>query len=166
MATTRLMSADDLLQLAGEGERFELIRGELQHVSPSGMRSSVIGLRIASRLARFVDTNKLGLVTAADGGYVIERDPATVLAPDIGFVRASRLLAGSLPEGYFPGPPDLAVEVLSPTDRPGDVARKVALYHAAGVAQVWRVDPRARTNTVSQPEGEPRVLTETDVLDG
>jgi Uma2 family endonuclease len=116
------------------------------------------------RLGEYVEPRKLGTILAAETGFLLSRDPDTVRAPDVAFVRAERE-PGPI-RGYFPGAPDLAVEVLSPEDRPGPVAEKVAEWLAAGALEVWVVDPRERTVTVHEPHRESRVVDESERLRG
>lgn len=113
-------------------------------MSPAGSRHGAVTARIAKAIADFVEPAGLGIVFAAETGFIIGRNPDSVRAPDVAFVRAKRLAAG-IPTGFFPGPPDLAVEVVSPTDSPGAVTTKVADWLAAGTQLVWVVDPARRT---------------------
>jgi Uma2 family endonuclease len=166
MATTRLMTADDLLTLPDDGSRYELIEGALHHMSPGGFAASRIAMRIGGRLDAFADERKLGRVSGADGGYVFHRDPDTVLAPDVAFVRADRLPPEHQQLGFLEVAPDLVVEVVSPGDRPGEIAAKVAFYLGAGVPLVWAIYPRLRQVHVHTAGAAPRVLREGDLLDG
>jgi len=144
--TDFITTADALLNAPGLG-RCELIRGELIMMSPSGFEHGRLASRIDRRLGDFVEKNALGIVTGAGTGFVIARDPDTVRAPDVGFVRSERAPEQPTP-GFFPGPPDLAVEVLSPNDRAGEVSAKVQDWLAAGCRAVWVVDPGKRTVAV------------------
>lgn len=114
----------------------------------------------------FVRAGKLGMLTTADGAYIIIRDPETVVVPDAAFVRQDRLPDGIRPKKYVPVRPDLAVEVISPTDEPGDIAKKRELYRRAGVPLVWWVDPDRRTVAVYRDGEFAAELGETDELDG
>jgi Uma2 family endonuclease len=144
MATTaKLYTADDLWHLPGD-EPWELWDGELRKVPGSGIEASDIAGWILSLLNFFVRPRHLGVVTGADGTYVLSRDPDTVVSPDVAFVRQERFPNGTRPRGYSPVAPDLAVEVVSPTDRPGDITRKQDLYRRAGVPLVWWVYPERR----------------------
>lgn len=114
MATTdKLMTADELLRLPADGQRHELIRGELRTMAPSSGRHGWAGMRIGVPLGQYVDANGLGLVFLAETGFWLERDPDLVRAPDVAFVRRERVLPTGEVEGYWPGAPDLAVEVIS-----------------------------------------------------
>lgn len=158
-----ITTAEQLLR-AGDIGRCELVRGELRMMIPPGFLHGRITIKLTGPILNHVEAHGLGTVVAAETGFLLARDPDTVRAPDIAFVRAAR---GPGPErGYFPGAPDLAVEVLSPDDRPGYVREKVAEWLEAGTGEVWVVDPRARTVTVHAPSSpDPRVLQETDTLE-
>jgi len=101
---------------------------------------------------------------AAETGFLLARDPDTVRAPDLAFVRAERAPPPS--RGYYPGAPDLAVEVLSPDDRPAYVRDKVGEWLEAGALAVWVVGPQRRTVAVHRTGEEPRLLDETETLRG
>lgn len=110
--------------------------------------------------------NRLGMVYGADAGFVLSRDPDTILVPDAAFVRAERLPPITEQDPILRMPPDLAVDVVSPTDRPHEVAQKVGIYLAAGVPLVWIVEPRTRRITVHAPNQAPVVLSPGDELAG
>ena len=120
-APSRLITADELLALPDDGYRYELVRGRLVRVDPSGSRSSITTGRVSRRLGTFVETNTLGVTGDADWGFKLASDPDIVRAPDVGFVRAERIPPEGIPRGFWPGPPDLAVEVISPSDHLTDV---------------------------------------------
>ncbi len=159
-----LMTADELLALGDIG-RSELIRGELVRMSPSGFEHATVAAEICAILRDYVRKQRLGLVTTAEGGFRIARDPDTVRAPDVGFVATARLPA--VPRrGFFEGAPDLAVEVISPDDRWSEVVAKANAWLEAGAAAVWILDPPNRTVTVYQPQAASKVLRDDEVLDG
>jgi len=134
-------------------------------MAPAGFEHGHIVSRINARLQDFVERHSLGVVTGAETGFQIESAPDTVRAPDIGFVLAERV-PSTLPTGFFPGAPDLAVEVLSPYDRAIDETAKVQDWLAAGCCLVWVVDPSTRTVTVYDAQKTAQVLAERDELDG
>lgn len=160
MATAAsITTAEQLLLACGDIGPCELVAGELRMMSPAGFRHGAVTARIATAMASHAESHRLGTVLAAETGFLIAREPDTVRAPDVAFVRAERL-EGGMPTGFFVGPPDLAVEVLSPSDRPGDVASRIRDWVEAGTRQVWVVDPQARTLVVHQRTEEPIVFTE------
>jgi len=165
MTSTQLMTADELLA-TGSDAPYELWEGVLREVSPSGFRSGAVGSRLQILVGQFVLERGLGLTTNADAGYVLSEVSQTVVAPDIGFVRANRLADNVPDRGFFPGRPDLAVEVISPTDERADIDRKQSLYARAGVPLVWWVDSERRTVTVHRPGQNPEILDESAMLDG
>jgi Uma2 family endonuclease len=159
--TAQLMTARDLAEQKG---RCELVRGELIVMTPAGAEHGQIVVRLTGPIYSHVAAKKLGAVFAAETGFVIERDPDTVRAPDVAFVRAGRLPRRSI--GFFQGAPDLAVEVLAPNDPAGEVLDKVQQWLAAACEQVWVVDPRTQTVTVYGSNGHIRMLKRGEVLTG
>jgi Uma2 family endonuclease len=166
MATTKLMTAEDLYRMEDDGWRHELIRGELIQMPPASHRHSKLAVRIARRLGDFVEEHQLGDVTGADGGYILSRDPDVVVAPDAAFVRADRLPPDEDVRTYLELAPDLIVEVVSPSDRMNDVSMKVILYLDAGTHLVWVVQPTLKTVTVHYPDRTSKTLTIDNKLDG
>jgi Uma2 family endonuclease len=157
---------EDLWALShrGDDKRFELIEGSIVEMAPVGMQHSAV----AGMLYRLVDdhahAHDLGHVTI-EAGFVLEAN--TVVAPDVGFIAKARL-AQATPEGYFDAPPDVAAEVVSPSETPAQIRRKVRLYLQAGVQMVWVVYPEDRTIDVHRP-GDPLVtvtLAAGDTLEG
>jgi Uma2 family endonuclease len=161
---TPTLTADDLLHLPRGPQRCELVRGELHTMSPAGPRHGKVAARFGKILMMHVDRHHLGDVYASDTGFLLERDPDTVMAPDLAFVAATRTHLA--PErGWFPGPPDLCVEVRSPRDRAADLEAKAVSWLGHGCRCVITVDPGSRTATVHRRGAAPRLLTEADTLD-
>lgn len=161
-----LMTADELARLPDDGNRYELVEGRLVRMPPASYLSSVVAALILRLVSNFVVQHKLGICAGADGGVRLKPEPDTVRAPDVSFVRAERIPVGGLVAGYWPGAPDLAVEVLSPSDRYPEVQRKVQEYLDAGTRLVWVIDPESRTATVFHPDGRSKFFGADDVLDG
>ncbi len=165
----RLLTAEEFFALPEEiRDRHELVRGRLEELDTvrPGVRHGWVMVRVACALMDYVEPRGLGLVVSGDAGFILERAPDTVRGPDVAFVRADRVPPDDELDGFADLSPDLAVEVLSPRDRPGGVQAKVADYLNAGVRLVWVVDPRARTIVVHVPGHPPRRHTATDRLDG
>lgn len=160
----RLFSLDDLYGLPDDGWRYELSHGRLVSEPPPGGRHGRVAVQIVAALHHHARKHGLGVVMTCDTGFVLARDPATLRAPDVSFVSRERYLALRDDAMPIPGPPDLAVEVLSPGDRAGRVAAKISDYLTAGTRLVWIVDPKTRTVRVHRPGATPTRLNETDQL--
>jgi len=169
----RQYTSDDLWECAQLPEyadcELELIDGEIIIMSPSSAKPSIIGAIILRYIGAFVAEHDLGYVSGADGAY--ELSPGNTLAPDVGFVSRARL--PTMPERFFPLAPDLAVEVVSPTDSVKKTLRKVSKYLAAGTKLAWVFYPDDRTVDVCRPAPEGtqsamlrEELTIDDILDG
>lgn len=166
MATTKLMTAEDLECMEDDGWRHELIRGELIQMPPASHRHSLLAAWIVTVLNMHIRSQQLGNVTGADGGYILSRNPDVVVAPDAAFVRTDRLPPEEEISTYLELAPDLAVEVVSPSDRMHDVSDKVMLYLNAGTQMVWVVQPNLKTVTVHYPDHTAKILTTDDEIDG
>jgi Uma2 family endonuclease len=105
-------------------------------------------------------------VFGAETGFLLETDPDTVRAPDGAFVSRERAQTVGRVTGYWPGAPDLAIEVISPNDLYTEVEEKVAIWLAHGTRMVIVVNPRRRTIAVHRSPTEVRHLTADAVLDG
>ena len=160
---TNITTAEQLLQLPDDFGPCELVRGELIMMSPGGDCHGRVQDNIYRPLSVFVHEHKLGLVYPSDTGFVLEPDQRTVRAPDVAFVCADR--ASRKPSmGFFPAPPDLAVEVRSPPDRVPDILAKIAMYLEVGVQVVWDVDPVSKTVAIYRPESASKLLHSGDTL--
>jgi len=164
--TTMLLTADDLLAMPEDGNRYELIRGELVSTPMSSYESSDIAAGIVTVLRTYAHTHRLGRVTGADGAFILARDPYTVRIPDVSFVRIDRLPPPAQRRQFLELAPDLAVEVVSPSDSANAVQEKVREYLDYGVQLIWVVHPAQRTVTVYTADRNARVLYEDEALDG
>jgi Uma2 family endonuclease len=148
------VTADDLASLEGDGYRYDLLKGDLIRVSPAGFRHGRLAAEIARRLGNFlVQHPHLGAVVGAETGFRLSRNPDTVLGPDAAVVRSERLPPPEAQVGFLELAPDLAVEIVSPTDRWTTVSGKVDAYLAAGVRLVWVIEPGPRAVRVYSAEG-------------
>ena len=161
--TTRQMTADELLNLPHDGFRHELIRGELRTMPFRGATEGVIAARVAVSLGGHVRSNGLGSAYIATG-FVLESDPDTVLAPAVAFVRRELEEPSSDSDSYIPGPPDVAIEIVSFTDRTTDMNEKISDWLDAGTLAVILVDPRSRIVKVHRSSTKVVVLKEADTL--
>ncbi len=144
--------------------RDELSRGRLVREPGPGQEHGRVQARLVEVLGAYVREQRLGYVVS-ESSFVLERHPDTVRGPDVAFVARARYGVAP-PKGYAEFPPDLAVEVLSPSDRPARIAEKVAQYFAAGTRIVWLIDPADRTALVYASATDVRVLRAGEVLDG
>ena len=160
----RLLTAEDLWLMPRGRRRYELVRGGLVEMTPVGPRHGRIASRIDTLLRQFAEARELG-ETMVETGFCLECRPDTVRAPDVSFLSKERMPPEDH-QGFVPGAPDLAVEVISPSERDVDVQVKVMDYLAHNTRLVWVVRPAQRTVTVYQPDGTARVLRETDTLEG
>jgi Uma2 family endonuclease len=158
--TTHLMTAEELANIDDDSHRHELIKGELLTMPPAKREHGRITANLTMLLGQYVKANRLGDVYT-ESGFKLESDPDTVLGPDVSFVSQDRV---DRADGYYDGPPDLAVEVLSPGDRRGHVERKLALWLETGTRSVWLVNPRKRTVEVISSPSDRRTLHEIDEL--
>ncbi len=165
MTTSRtLMTADELLDMTDDGQRHELVRGELRTMPPAGSEHALINTKVAIAFGQFVDANSLGVVLSGDPGFKISSNPDTVRAPDVAFVRKERVPESGVPREFWPGAPDLAIEIISPSDRYTEVVEKANDWLDAGTRMVILIDPRTRTVTVYSSLREATQLTESGVL--
>lgn len=165
MATTRLTTVEDLEQIQDEN-RYDLIQGELICMPPATPGHGEISMMIGARLWMHVWQNRLGKVYASETAFTLARNPDTVLAPDVAYVRSDRAIPEHERWHFAKVAPDLVVEVRSPSETAPAILRKVAAYLEAGVSAVWVADPKTRTLTVYLPEAPVAVLHEGDTLDG
>jgi Uma2 family endonuclease len=159
----RKLTAEEFPWLAPEAK--ELVAGEPTPMTPVSFRHGRIAIRVALALREHASKQRLGEVVT-EVGFVVRRSPDTVRAPDVAFVCAARLPGPDLDEGFFEGAPDLAVEVVSPTDRAAEIVTKVAEYLAAGTRLVWVIDPQAACLAVYRPTRGPDLIGPEGVVDG
>ena len=161
-----LMTVDEFLTASVPDGKAELVRGELRVTPPPGAPHGAAATNLVLLLGVHVNANRLGRVFGDSFGYILTQLPQTVRVPDLSFVQADRLP----PEGIGPGllrfAPDLAVEVLSPSESASELEEKLADYTAAGTRLIWVVDPARRTVMILAPAQPVRWLQEADVLDG
>lgn len=161
-----LLKAEEYYLLPEEpGWRDELVEGSVVREPMPSFGHGSASVKIARLLGNWVEPRGLGEVVG-ECGFVLRRDPDTVRGPDAAFVSAERLATWNGEGPFFEGAPDLAVEVLSPSNTRGEVERKVREYLAAGARRVWVVDPASRSVTVHRSGVAPRRLGQEDALDG
>ena len=164
--TPTLVTADQLEHLRLPDKHVELVKGVLIVKEPAGYRHGAVAARLAKVLMDYADAQELGQVVAAETGFTLATDPDTVRAPDIAFIGRKRVPSAGLPDKFWSGPPDLAVEVLSPDDTVYEVEEKVDEWLSAGAQAVWVVNPRKQTVVVHRLQAPVRTFTAKDRLDG
>ncbi|MBM4035701.1 MAG: Uma2 family endonuclease [Planctomycetes bacterium] len=165
MSVATLMTAEQLLEMP-DNRWYELVEGELKRMAPPSCQHADFTARLARIIGNHVHKHKLGSVLAGDPGFVVARDPDTVLGPDVAFISAESLAAEPLGEGFREGAPDLAVEVLSPGQAPREGHEKALAWLDAGAALVWVVNPAARTVRVYRSRTDIETLSAGADLDG
>ena len=162
----RVMTAEELFALPDDSRRYALVGGELERMTPAGFDHGAILVNLTVPLGHHVKARRLGVVCGAETGFILARNPDTVLTPDIAFVHRGRIPETGRPASFWDGAPDLAVEVTSPGDPRSEVAGKVAAWLSAGTRVVWIVDPKDASVTIHEPGRATRRLAESDTLDG
>jgi Uma2 family endonuclease len=164
--TTKLkfITADELLRMPRDGNRYELIRGVLVAKMPTGRPHGETVTMTNYVLTGYVIDNDCGSISSGEPGYRLERDPDTVRAPDVAWFAPGRLPEGI--QGYPELAPDLAIEVKSPSNSNPEMASKAVMWLSYGSQQVWVEDPEQTTVTIYRPGAPPITLSEDDTLEG
>ena len=162
-----LMTAEDFLELTkDEGKRHELVEGRLVPVCAAASRSAIVATNISTSINSFVRQHRLGVCGGADWSFRLKSNPDTVRMPDVGFVRAERIPPAGVPSGAWDGAPDLAVEVLSPSNRFSEIMERVQDFFDAGTRLMWVIDPDRRNARVFAPDRAVTVVGADGTLDG
>ena len=163
--STALMTADELLELPRGQHRYELINGELKTMSPASHAHGRIAIRVGASMAQFVWQNDLGEAYAAETGFLLRTKPDTVLAPDFAFISKQRASEGRDQKGFWPGPPDVAIEVLSPSESGPQARKKVGQWLDYGTKQVWIVNPKNETVTIYRSSGDTTSFSDEETVE-
>jgi Uma2 family endonuclease len=140
-------------------------RGEIVEMPPPTKPHGVVCGNISARLWIYSQQRGRGYVCTNDTGVIVEEDPDTVRGPDLSYYDDVQSF-DDVERGYASVPPLLTVDVLSPHDRPGRMAVRVAQLLARGVQLVWVVDPEGREVCVYRRGRDPYVVTENEELTG
>ena len=162
----KTVTAEELFEMHQDDKKSELVKGEVIYMAPTGGIHGVVASRLDRRLGMYVEQNELGTVCIAEAGFTLNRDPDDVRAPDVSFIAKEKFTKSGIPDKYWDFAPDLAVEVLSPSDRASEVLEKIDEYLRAGTKIVWVIDPRIESVIVYRSDGSIRRLTKEDELDG
>lgn len=169
MATveTKRLTADEFFDLPAptDGSKLELVRGEVVAMPGPGVEHGEVPLAVGTAIRNYLAGNRIGRVMT-ESGAVTERGPDTVRGPDVSFYSKDRLPLGQRVVKYHDQPPDLCVEVISPSNTKRQIRDKVKEYFFAGVRVVWLVDPELRSIEVLRAPDESRTLYDDATLDG
>ena len=160
----KLYTIDEFWEIAqrpeNQGRRLELLAGEIADMPPSSPQNGILAVWICHLMVGVVIPHGLGYVTGPDTGYQL--GPNTVRLPDAAYITKER--AGGIPKKVFPVGPDLAVEVISPSESATEINDKVNLYFSAGTRQVWLVYPTTRTIHLYRAVNQVQIMTGDEVL--
>ncbi len=163
VAQTKLLTAEEFMAAElGEGS-FELVRGEVVEVPPPMPDHGCVVANVVFVLASFGRQSRYGYCLT-ESALVTERGPDTVRGADVSFYSEARWPRSEVRHELPPVPPDLAVEVYSPGNRPGAMGKKVAEYLIAGVALVWVIYPAHRTVVIHRNDDQPPVVLLDDAI--
>ena len=163
MATATVLTLREFEELADDGKRHELNQGELVSVTHPKFRHSWVAQNIHDALSAYVKEKKTGRVFF-EVAYLLAQDPPTLRIPDVSYLSQERIQQASS-DGYVPGGPELAVEVVSPSDSADDLQEKIEQYLASGSQVVWVVYPKTRTVNVFRQAAASAPLGEDDLLE-
>jgi len=163
---SRPTTADDLYRMPDDGWKHEIQGGMLVSEPLPGARHGRVAFRVAELLGAHVRRHRLGIILTNDTGFILARSPDTVRGPDVAFVSRKRFEEVGDLATAFPGPPDLAVEIVSQSNTPAGIHSRVADYLAAGARLVWVVDPETETVLVHRSLLSPVTLGSEATLDG
>jgi Uma2 family endonuclease len=159
------VTAEELLYLNVPDKQTELVRGKLIVREPPGYQHGLVALKIARLIANHAYDHNLGVAVAAETGFKLFSKPDTVRAADAAFISHERA-PDPPPIGYLALAPDLAIEVVSPNDRAGEIQGKVSDWLTAGSRLVWVIDPVRRRAVIYRADGSVALLSEHDALEG
>lgn len=171
-SAAKAISAEAFQRLAGEpGYRLELVRGMIVRSPGPGLRHGQIEANVVLALGDFIRRHGLGALLCGGASYVLGRRPDTVRGPDVSFISDERMRRDRLPDSYLDGSPDLAIEILSPSNRASEMQEKIADLFRGGCREVWLLDPKVEEVRVFRDADSARTLgagaqLTTDLLPG
>ncbi|MEP9412453.1 MAG: Uma2 family endonuclease [Candidatus Brocadia sp.] len=164
IATKKIWTEKELMSLPKEGYKCELIQGKLV-MGPAGIEHEEIGANLLTALRSFVSERKLGIVCGSSAGYWMKS--GNLRSPDVSFIRKERLQGYKRPpKGFFKGSPDIAIEILSPTDTVESLHGKIVEYFENDTKLAWVVNPEEQTVLIYHSPQPSKLLTKNDLLDG
>jgi Uma2 family endonuclease len=149
-----------------DGFRYELVKGELRRTPLAGAEHGMVCVNVITKLGPHIKAHNQGVGFGAGTGFKLASEPDTVRAPDVAFVRHERIPESGIDETYWPGAPDLAVEVIGPEDIFEEVEEKIDDWLTAGARAVWVFNSKRRGVSVYRSMTDVTRLSEEDELDG
>jgi len=162
MSTRAMMTDEELAQLPKNGHKYEYVDGELV-MSPTKMPHERIGIRLAYLIESYLEKNPIAEVYGSSTGYRMAND--NLRSPDVSVVLTDRFPDGKEPDGFGYFAPDIAVEIVSPSERRGKLTKKILEYFSNGSQLVLIIDPKHKSVTVYRSPEEFELLEEPDMLD-
>jgi Uma2 family endonuclease len=162
--TEQLMTAEAFWQSPENGKYRILVRGEVVETMPPGAKHGIVAITLGALLRNWSKRGTGGCV-GCETGFILSRDPDTVRGPDVFYVRSDRIPKSGIPEAFWNSAPDLAVEVVSPSETADEIQEKVGDFLGAGTQRVWVVYPRRREVVIHRPDGSARTVAGSDVLE-
>ncbi len=164
MSTKTVMSAEEFATICEQLGACELVRGEVERLSPGGFGHSYITTNAAVLLGNWARKTRSGRVLSNEAGLIVETDPDTVRGADVAFLSYQRLPRGRQIEGFTDVAPELVVEVRGRDENWGRMLEKVGDYFRMGVDRVWLLDAGTRRLHVYRQNAEPLVPEEGDTV--
>ena len=173
MTTTKqkLITADELLAMPRDGNRYELVRGVLIKKMPTGDPHGMVVVLTAHYMTQYALSSGHGQTRSGETGYILDRDPDTVRAPDVAWYSPDNIPPPGT-RGFPDVVPDLVVEVKSPSNSNSEMAAKSRMWlwrkdgPGYGAKMALVLDPQTETVIKYKPDSTPTILTTDDVLDG
>ncbi|MBD2069560.1 Uma2 family endonuclease [Leptolyngbya sp. FACHB-671] len=161
----KVWTDEEFMALSRDGHRYELVDGEVLDMGNSGMEHGGIGSLLGGLLAIYVKQHKLGIVCDSSTAFTLKT--GNKRSPDVSFVAKDRLKGLKRPpRGFFQGSPDLAVEILSPSNTIEEIHDKIVEYFDNDTRLVWVIHPDEKYVLVYHSPEPDRFLRPGDHLDG
>ena len=160
----RLITAQEYWESPANSKHSELVRGEVVETMPPGAEHGEITIALGTLLRLWMKQG-IGGYVGAEAGFILGRDPDVIRGPDIAYVRADRIPPGGRPKAFWNIAPDLAVEIVSPSETIGTVREKVRDFLEAGTPLVWTIYPDEREVVAHTPDGVARTYGGDDILE-
>lgn len=152
-----------MYEMPRDGRKYELVNGELA-ISATGMRHEAVAVELVVAIGSYLKEKQSGNVYASGVGYKLPN--GDVLSPDVSFVATAKLPQGEEPEGFGKFSPDLAIEIVTPSDSMYAIEDKVEIYLKYGTQLVWVINPYLRKVTIHRADGTIAVVRAEGTLDG